>query len=82
VEGIGMHGHFQVLVADERFSGLRAALYRDAGADPAYEIVVNVEDQSLDVAAELAEFASERGLMSSFNGSGEVSLFEPTSVRS
>jgi hypothetical protein len=73
----GMHGHFQVLAADERFSGLRIALVRNEGMDvPAYEIYVTLEDQDLDVAAELATFAAERGLASRFDGTGDVALFE------
>ena len=75
-----MHGHFQVLAADERFSTLHVGLYRTAGADISYEIIVDVEEQSLDLVAELAEFAAERGLESRFNGSGEVALFESASL--
>ena len=72
-----MDAVFQVLVADERFSGLRLALHRNSGMElPTYEIVVALEDQSLEVAAELAEFARERGLESRFEPTGEVSLFE------
>jgi hypothetical protein len=73
----GMHGHFQVLAADERFTGLRIALVRNDGVElPRYEIYVTVEDQDLDVAAELATFAAERGLASRFDGTGDVALFE------
>ena len=74
---LGMQGHFQVLVADDRFSGLRMALNRNSGMElPTYEILVSLEDQSLELAAELADFARERGLESRFEPTGEVSLFE------
>jgi hypothetical protein len=76
-QSLGMQGHFQVLVADERFSGLRMALHRNSGTElPTYEIVIELEDQNLEVAAELADFARERGLESRFELTGEVSLFE------
>jgi hypothetical protein len=77
-QSLGMNGHFQVLAADERFAGLRIGLYRSPGEDLllGYEIVADIEDQNLDVAADLAEFASERGLASRFDGVGQVTMFE------
>jgi hypothetical protein len=75
-----MHGHFQVLAADERFGSLGIGLYRNPGVDVSFEIIVGVDEESLDVVAELAEFASERGLESRFNDSGEVALYEPGSL--
>ena len=45
-----------------------------------YEIVVDFDEQSLDIAAELAEFALERGLTSSFDSMGQVAIFEPAPV--
>jgi hypothetical protein len=70
-------GHFQVLAADERFAGMRIGLNRNPGEDLlfAYEIVANIEDQNLDVAADLADFAVERGLGSRFGGVGQVAMF-------
>jgi hypothetical protein len=52
-EGLGMNGHFQVLAADERFTGMRIGLYRNPGEELrfGYEIVAEIEDQNLDVAA-------------------------------
>lgn len=78
--GLGMNGHFQVLAADDRFSGMRIGLNRNPAELISYEIVVEIEDQSLDVAAELAEFASERGLESRFDGIGQVTMFEALPV--
>jgi hypothetical protein len=75
-----MHGHFQVLGADDRFSSLPIGLYRNVGADLAYEIIVSIEDERLDLISELADWASERGLESRFNDAGEVALFEPVSM--
>ena len=76
-QSLGMQGHFQVLVADERFAGLRMALHRNSGMElPMYEICIALEDQNLELAAELADFARERGLESRFEPTGDVSLFE------
>jgi hypothetical protein len=77
-EGLGMNGHFQVLAADERFTGMRIGLYRNPGEELrfGYEIVAEIEDQNLDVAADLADFAAERGLGSRFDGIGQVTMFQ------
>jgi hypothetical protein len=79
--GLGMNGPFQVLAADDRFSDMRIGLNRNPAEQLVpYEIVVEIEDQSLDVAAELAEFASEGGLESRFDGIGQVTMFETLPV--
>ena len=77
-----MNGHFQVLAADERFSGMRIGLHRIPGEQllSAYEITVDLEEESLDVALELAEFTSERGLESRFDNLGQVTIFEAPSA--
>ena len=77
IQSTGMHGHFQVLAADERFSDLQIGLYRNVDEQPSrYEIVVSLEERDLDTASQLGVFAAERGLRSRFEATGEVVLFE------